>query len=119
MNFGERLKTARLNAGYTQEQLANKIGVAKSTLTGYEKGNREPDVFKIKALAAALNVTGDYLLGTGEALETQKTPAEIGEGDERQQKIERIMRTVEKFDLEQLEAFERLVDSILDFHNKK
>lgn len=40
------------------------IGVAKSTVTGYEKGNREPDAMKINAIAKALGVTGDYLLAT-------------------------------------------------------
>ena len=63
MTFGDRLKTARKNKGYTQETLANIIGVAKSTLTGYERGNREPDVLKIKLLANALGVTGDELIG--------------------------------------------------------
>lgn len=63
MSFGERLRAARVAKGYTQEQLAKIIGVAKSTLTGYEKGNREPDVMKIHALASALDITGDELLG--------------------------------------------------------
>lgn len=65
MTIGERIKAARLDKGYTQEQLAQMIGVAKSTLTGYEKGNREPDAMKINALARVLDVTGDYLLDTG------------------------------------------------------
>lgn len=65
MTIGERIKKARLDKGYTQEQLAQMIGVAKSTLTGYEKGNREPDAMKINALAKALDVTGDYILDTG------------------------------------------------------
>ena len=63
MNFGDRLKAARINKGMTQEQLAAALGIAKSTLTGYEKGNREPDVFKIKKLAETLDVDANYLLG--------------------------------------------------------
>ena len=74
MDFGDKLKAARINAGFTQEQLARQIGVAKSTLTGYEKGNREPDVPKLKALSAALGVTGDYLLGTEDFLKNKKSP---------------------------------------------
>ncbi len=66
MTFGERLKSARLKMGFTQEQLAELIGVAKTTLTGYEKGNREPDVFKIKRLIEVLNIDSDYLLGIEE-----------------------------------------------------
>ena len=63
MEFKDRLRAARLKKGLTQDQLATKLGVAKSTLTGYEKGNREPDVFKIKSLVKILDVDADYLLG--------------------------------------------------------
>lgn len=61
MSFKERLKEARLSCGLTQEQLAEKIGVAKSTLTGYEKGNREPDMAKIAKIIETLNVSADFL----------------------------------------------------------
>ncbi|MCI9292954.1 MAG: LexA family transcriptional regulator [Erysipelotrichaceae bacterium] len=61
MGFKERLKEARLSSGLTQEQLAEKIGVAKSTLTGYEKGNREPDMAKIAKIIDTLNVNADFL----------------------------------------------------------
>ena len=63
MTFGERLALARKEKGYTQEQLASLIGIAKSTLTGYEKGNREPDILKIKKIIEILNIDADYLLG--------------------------------------------------------
>lgn len=65
MSFGQRVKQYREAKGYTQEQLAQLIGVAKTTITGYERGNRAPDVEKIKKLAAALGVAGDDLLDTG------------------------------------------------------
>lgn len=61
MTFGDKIKEARKLKGYTQRQLAEIIGVAESTLTGYEKGTREPDVFKIKKLMAALDIDGNYL----------------------------------------------------------
>lgn len=81
MSFGERLRLARKAMGLTQEQLAVQIGVAKSTLTGYEKGNREPDVEKIKALANALGISGDELLGTdftsSKAPEIPKPPSPL------------------------------------------
>ena len=48
MSFGDRLKQYREDKGFTQEQLAGMIGVAKTTITGYERGNRTPDVDKIK-----------------------------------------------------------------------
>ena len=61
-NIGERLKQARLEKGLTQAQLAEMIGVAKTTLTGYEKGGREPDLYKIEALSKALDISADELI---------------------------------------------------------
>lgn len=40
MTFGDKLREARKNKGYTQEQIAHLLGIAKSTYTGYEKGVR-------------------------------------------------------------------------------
>lgn len=77
MTFGDRLRDARLQKGLTQEQLAKQIGVAKSTLTGYEKGNREPDVFKIKKILEVLEVDSDYLLG----IDRTKKASEPDESD--------------------------------------
>lgn len=61
MAFADRLKEARLKIGYTQEQIAEKIGVAKSTYTGYEKGTREPNVNTIGRLMEELNVDANFL----------------------------------------------------------
>lgn len=74
MLFGEKLAKARKEKGLTQEQLAEMIGVAKSTLTGYEKGNREPDVIKIKKLIKILEIDADYLLGTDIYAEKKDSP---------------------------------------------
>lgn len=71
MTFGARLREMRLRRGFTQEQLGQKIGVAKSTLTGYEKGNREPDISKIKKILEALDLEADDLL------EISKKPAPL------------------------------------------
>ena len=60
------MKNARLKAGLTQNQLAEKIGVAKSTYSLYESGKREPDIPKIKQIASVLGMTGNELLGIEE-----------------------------------------------------
>lgn len=80
MTFGERLREMRLQKGLTQEQLAQQIGVAKSTLTGYEKGNREPDVFKIKRLLEVLDIDSDYLLGVSRDTEPEREITNTPEG---------------------------------------
>mgnify|MGYP001852134631 CR=1 FL=1 len=61
MAFYDRLKESRIKAGLTQEQLAEKLGVAKSTLSGYESGNREPTVATIAKVLEILNIDANYL----------------------------------------------------------
>ena len=62
-NFNENLKEARLKSGFSQKDVAENIGVAKSTYSLYESGSREPNVNTIKKLASYLNVSADELLG--------------------------------------------------------
>lgn len=61
MAFKDRLKEARLTKGLTQEQIAEKIGVAKSTFTGYEKGNSEPNMLTVSKIMKELQVDANYL----------------------------------------------------------
>ncbi len=62
-NFNDNLKEARLRSGLSQKEVAENIGVAKSTYSLYESGNREPNVNTIKKIADCLNVSADTLLG--------------------------------------------------------
>ncbi len=61
MALSDRIKEARLKSGLTQEQLANMIGAAKSTVTGYEKGNRIPPAATVGLIADATNVDANFL----------------------------------------------------------
>lgn len=61
MSFGEKLKEARERKKYTQQQVAEMVGVKKNTISGYEKGNREPDVAMVKKLIQVLGVTSSEL----------------------------------------------------------
>lgn len=61
MALNDRIKEARLKCGFTQEQLAHIVGVAKSTITGYEKGNRTPTAAMVGTLADATNVDANFL----------------------------------------------------------
>lgn len=61
MALNDRIKEARLKSGLTQEQLANMIGAAKSTVTGYEKGNRIPPAATVGLIADATNVDANFL----------------------------------------------------------
>lgn len=62
-SFSENLKETRIKRKLTQKDVAETIGVAKSTYSLYESGNREPNVATIKKIADCLSVSTDFLLG--------------------------------------------------------
>lgn len=68
--FNENLKNVREQKGMSQKDVAEKIGVAKSTYSLYESGKREPNVQTIKKIADVLNVSADDLLGIGDDSQT-------------------------------------------------
>jgi transcriptional regulator with XRE-family HTH domain len=61
--FNKNLKLARIQKGSSQKDVAEAIGVAKSTYSLYESGNRKPNIHTIKKLADYLNTSVDLLLG--------------------------------------------------------
>ena len=62
-DFGAKLKELRLQAGLTQKQLAERIGVTKSVVSFYELRERTPSPEILVKLAAVFHVTSDHLLG--------------------------------------------------------
>ena len=69
MTLGEKLKIARKQAGLSQEQLSEKLGVSRSAVAKWETDNGIPDVDNLKTLSRLLNVSIDYMLDNGEAIE--------------------------------------------------
>jgi len=61
--FGSRLRKLRNDTKLTAKKLGEKFGLAESTISGYENGNRTPDVQLICKFADFFGVTTDYLLG--------------------------------------------------------
>ena len=62
-NFNVRLRLLRNQAGMSQQELADKIGVSKSSINMYERGEREPGIETLEAIADYFNVDMDYLIG--------------------------------------------------------
>lgn len=62
-DFGTRLKGLRIQAGLTQKQLGERIGVTKSVVSFYELRERTPSPEVLIKMAAVFHVSSDYLLG--------------------------------------------------------
>lgn len=75
MEFHEELKAARIKTGLTQQQIADELGITKSTYCGYETAKRSPDPQRIKQLAKVLHVSADALLDISIEKETSPAPA--------------------------------------------
>jgi transcriptional regulator with XRE-family HTH domain len=63
VDFGNILKSLRLQNNLTQAQLAQKLGVTKSVVSAYENGIRMPSYDILISIARIFKVTTDYLLG--------------------------------------------------------
>ena len=61
--INQRLKQLRAENNLTQTNLADILGIAKTTLAAYEQGKSEPSIDTIIKLADFFNVSIDYLLG--------------------------------------------------------
>lgn len=63
VDFGNNLKTLRLQNGLTQAQVAQKLGVTKSVISAYETGLRLPSYDILINISRIFKVSTDYLLG--------------------------------------------------------
>ena len=75
--FSDILKTLRKERGWSQPDLAQRLGVSKSTISMYEQGRREPDVDTCRKIADIFQVDMDYLLGRDETSSGHFSPVTI------------------------------------------
>lgn len=63
---GQRLKESRIAAGYTQQQVAEKMNIKQPYYARYESGRHELDYEKLVFLCKLFDVSSDYILGLEE-----------------------------------------------------
>ena len=61
--FCKRIKELRMENGFTQKQLAERLKTSNSAVCDWEKGRTQPDLQMLVQIAALFGVTTDYLLG--------------------------------------------------------
>ena len=62
MSFGSRLFQARKKSGLSQENVAEKLGVSRQTISKWETGETLPDIRQSKGLAMLYHMTLDELI---------------------------------------------------------
>lgn len=71
--FPGRLRELRKSRSMTQPQLAQLLGIAKSTISMYENGRREPDLETLEAIADIFNVDLNSLASKKERNKDRKS----------------------------------------------
>ena len=62
MNFAQKLTNLRIQNGYSQEKLAEKLYVSRQAVSKWEVGTTLPETDKIVAISNFFDVSIDYLL---------------------------------------------------------
>ena len=86
--FGSKLRALRQEKELTQQQLADRLGVTKATISAYETNAKYPSVEVLIALATFFDVSADYLLGLSE----QRPAEHVHLTDEQNQLINDLIR---------------------------
>lgn len=106
MSFPERLAALRKECGFTQQQMADKIGMHVSQLKRYEAGASQPTIEVFRRIVLALNVGADVLLFE----EGERGP------DER---LKLQFEAVSNLDEHEREAVETMIAGVLHMHDAK
>lgn len=64
--LGQRIRELRKGFGWSQLDLAIRLGITKQTVSNWENDNIQPSIEMLIRLARVFNVTTDYLVGLDE-----------------------------------------------------
>ena len=73
--FRDMLARLRRERGMTQAELAQRLGVSKSSISMYERGNREPELDLLERMADLFDVSVNAMLGRSEPELVNSDPA--------------------------------------------
>ena len=65
MGFGEKLSGLRKSNGYTQEDLAEKLGVSRQAVARWEAEETSPDINILLGICEVFHVSADYMIHSG------------------------------------------------------
>ena len=83
MTFGERLRKARKDKGFTQKQLADLIGAKHNSISDWENNKNRPDPDTIEYICGALEIPVSRLFS--ESVQNKKSPelTEVSPGNDK------------------------------------
>lgn len=93
--IGAFLATQRKAHGYTQEEVADKLGISNRTLSKWETDRSSPDILYLPALADLYGVTVDEIL-RGERTKREEIPLSPEEQAKKEEQAQRAKRALQK-----------------------
>lgn len=103
--FPERLRKLRIERGWSQEELGRRINVTKVSVSGYEKGKRNPDTDTLQKIADVFGVSVDYLLGRSDVREPGATIPDDQRVSDQERKLLETVRDLSPDKQEQVTQF--------------
>ena len=91
MTLAGKLKSIRKQAGMSQEQLAEKLGVSRQAVTKWETDAGIPDIENVMAISALFNISIDDLLSNEKAAK---------------QSIDYLFESITEYDIDEPKRFD-------------
>ena len=107
--FGQRLATLRRARGWTQRDLAPRLGISQRMVAYYEKQTERPPAHLLEKLAQVLGVSSDELLGIHPT--TNEAPG-------MSPRLYKRLRQIEQLPPDEKRAVLKIIDSLLERHTR-
>ena len=91
-SLGQRIRAARESAGFTQEALAEAVGVSRTAVARWESDDIEPKLQNLISIAELLHVSTDSLLG----IDSRKSYSVSDLSDEAIYALEKFIAEIKK-----------------------
>ena len=109
MTFSDKLYTLRTQYGYSQESLAEKLGVSRQAISKWELGTAMPDTEKVIAISDTFDVSIDSLL---------KDNISINENESLDRVVIKFLGSAQDMDVISKELLDIVKDGVIDDEEK-
>lgn len=94
MEIGSKLKKARTEKGFTQEQTAEALGVSRQTISNWENDKSYPDIISVIKMSEIYSISLDHLLKEDTSMNQKQTYMEYLEESTNTVKAKRKLEKV-------------------------
>lgn len=119
--MNKRIKTIRKRLNLTQDEFAEKLGLARNSIASYESGRRTPNEAIVKSICREFNVNQDWLVnGNGSMFvelsreeEITKYIAELVKDDDEMKEFQRkFIRILSRLSIDDWKMIEKFVEEL-------